>query len=194
MILQVILCRRADPPTIVVDTEGTILGLEPQSCATLQLCCRADHRRHSRRIIPQSASSLQKVVLVYVYGEWCVLEQSGGIHSEHVTSLPITTRSLRSDGKLVFDATNRKRLVSPRKRSLIACRVGCSTLLRVSVSIRTVISTSLHHEERVLRSLRVQYLPCVRFGALTGVELAVHRAQVHRFLVETVMGRRSNRR
>ena len=193
MILHVILCWRASPPSIVVDTEGTILGREPQSCATLQLCCRADHRRHSRRIIPQSASSLQKVVLVYVYGEWCVLKQSGGIHSEHVVSLPITTRSLRSDGKLVFDATNRKRLVSPRKRSLIARRVG-STLLRVSVSIRTVISSSLHHEERVLRSLRVQYLPCVRFGALTRVEFAVHRAQMHRLLVETVMGRRSNRR
>ena len=179
MFLHVILCWRADPPTIVVDTKGTILGREPQSCATLQLCCRADHRRHSRRIIPQSASSLQKVVLVYVYGEWCVLKQSGGIHSEHVSSLPITTRSLSSEGKLVFNATDRKRLVSPRKRSLIARRVGCSTLLRVSVSIRTVISSSLHPEERVLGSLRVQYVPCVRFRALTRVELAVHGAQMH---------------
>ena len=197
MIFHVILSWWAYPSTIVVDTESAILGRESQSCAALQLRCRANHgrSRSSRRIrvVPQCASSLQKVVLVYVYGEWCVLKQSGGIHSEHVSSCSITIRSLCSDGKLVVDATNWKRLVSPRKRSLIACRVGGSTLFRVSVSFRTVIISGVHHEERVLRSLRVQHLHCVRFRALAGVEFAVHRAQMHRLFVETVVGRRSDR-
>ena len=198
MILHVILRGRAHPPIIVVDTEGAILGRESQSCAALQLRCWADHSGRGSsgriRVVPQSASSLQKVVLVYVYSEWCVLKQSSGIHSEHISSCPIAIRSLCSDTKRAVNARNRQRLVSPRERSLIACRVGCSTLLRVSVSFRTVIISSLHHKERVLRSLRVQYLHCVRFWALARVEFAVHRAQMHRFLVETVMGRRCNRR
>ena len=196
MILHVILRGRAHPPTIVVDTKSAILGRESQSCAALQLRRRADHSGWSSsgriRIVPQSASSLQKVVLVYVYREWCVLKQSSGVHSEHVGSCPITIRSLRSDAKRAVDPAYRKRLVSPRERSLVAGRVGCGTLFGVSVSLRTVIISS--HEERLLRSLRVQYLHCVRFWALAGVELAVHGAQMHRFLVETVMGRRSNRR
>ena len=198
MILHVILSWRAHPPTIVVDTEGAILGRESQSSTALQLRCGADHRRprssRAIRIVPKSASSLQKVVLVYVYGERSVLKQSSGIHSEHVTSCPITIRSLSSGGKLVVDATNRKRLVSPRKRSLIPCRVGCSSLFTVSVSVRTIIISRVSHEERVLRSLRVQYLHCVRFGAFAGVQFAIHRAQMYRFLVETVVGRRSDRR